>query len=540
MIMETTNEVLVVGAGPVGLTTACQLARLGVPVRVVDALEQPTTESRAVSIHARSMEMLAALDVLPRLLARGRRIEALAMLDGRTGATRARLEVTAIPSRHPYVLDIPQPDTEAVLADRATELGIVVERGVTLTALTQAAPRRERDSQPDGVEVTLRSRDGEETARVGWVVGADGGHSTTRALAGTELEGGFHGQHFAMADVDVDSTWPPDAIRMFSHPDGMGILFPLVGSRARIMFLVDDPGAGAPDPTLEQIQALADERMGGHVTVRNPRWLTYFEIHHAQVPRYRLGRVLLAGNAAHIHSPAGAQGMNTGIQDAANLAWKLALVTQGRAEPGLLDSYHDERHPVGAMVVRTTTALTNVGTASGAEAAARNLGLFLIGHLPRFARTAAAAMAETTINYRDSALSVQHGAHHRGTARAGEHAPDPDGLRRPDGTKVTVEDLLTRPGLLLLVRTADAGTADDLRGALGGLGAVVRVGPDTASDDGIVDPDDVVGRAYGWESAGMALIRPDGYLGLVADSADPAVLRGYLADTLRLTPPTTD
>ena len=529
--MNTTDEVLVVGAGPVGLTAACQLARLGVPVRIVDALAQPTTESRAVGVHARSLEMLAALGVLPQLESRGRRIDALEMLDGRTGATRARIDVTGIPSRHPYVLDVPQPDTEAVLAERAVELGVVVERGVTLTALTQDA---------DGVEVTLRSRNGEETARVGWVVGADGGHSATRALAGTKLEGGFHGQHFAMADVDVETSWAPDAIRMFQHPDGMGILFPLAGDRARIMFFVDDPGAGAPNPTLEQIQALADARMGGGVRVRNPRWLTYFEVHHAQVPHYRLGRVLLAGDAAHIHSPAGAQGMNTGIQDAANLAWKLALVAQHRADAELLDTYHDERHPVGAMVVRTTTTLTNVGTATGPLAAIRNLALFLVGHLPRIADTAATNLAETVIAYRHSALSVQHGAHRHGSARAGEHAPDPDGLLRPDGTPVTVENLLTRPGMLLLVRSTDE--VDDLRADLGDLGTVVRIGndPTVAFEDGVSDPGDVLGRAYGWtaDGDGMALIRPDGYLGLVADSADAAILRAYLADTLRLRQPT--
>jgi 2-polyprenyl-6-methoxyphenol hydroxylase-like FAD-dependent oxidoreductase len=513
--MGTTDDVLVIGAGSVGLTTACQLARLGVPVRVVDALATPTTQSRAVAIHARSLEMLAALGVASRLVDRGRRVGGLAMVDGRTGHARAHVDFTEIPSRHPYILDIAQPDTEAVLAERAAELGVVVERGVEVTALSQDGT---------GIDVTLRSGDGERTARVGWVVGADGGHSTCRHLVGTHLEGSFHGQHFAMADVEVDTDLPPDTLRMFSHPDGLAMLFPMAGNRARVMFLVEDPGADAPDPTLSGIQALTEARMGGRVRVHDPRWLTWFEVHHAQVAQYRHGRVLLAGDAAHIHSPAGAQGMNTGMQDAANLAWKLALVAQGRADAALLDTYHDERHPVGASVVRMTTLMTDVAALSGPAAAARNAVLFVAGHLPLAGDAVATKAAELTIRYRDSALSVQHGSRHRGTAHAGDHAPDPDGLRRPDGTPVTVEELLTRPGFLLLVR----GSADGLDQALGELGAVVRVGED------VLDPDDVVGRTYGLGTGGMALVRPDGYLGLVADTADPELVRRYLTDTLHV------
>jgi 2-polyprenyl-6-methoxyphenol hydroxylase-like FAD-dependent oxidoreductase len=292
----STGGVLVVGAGPVGLTAACELARLGVAVRVVDALERPTTESRAVSVHARSMEMLASLGVLPRLEARGRRIGALEVVSGGTGEPVARLDLEAVPSRHPCILDVPQPDTEEVLADRAAELGVVVERGVRLTGLVQDA---------DGVEVTVATGVGERTTRVDWVVGADGAHSTTRHLLGAHLQGEFHGQHFAMADVDVDTPWSRDTIRMSTHPDGMGIFFPLAADRARIMFFVEEPVPGAGNPTLEQVQALADARMGGQVTLRHPRWLAYFEVRHAQVAGYRHGRVLLAGDAAHVHSPAG-------------------------------------------------------------------------------------------------------------------------------------------------------------------------------------------------------------------------------------------
>ena len=358
------------------------------------------------------------------------------------------------------MLDVAQPDTEAVLAERAAELGVVVERGVELTGLTQDA---------DGVEVTLRSRDGEQTARVGWVVGADGGHSTARHLVGTQLEGGFHGQHFAMADVDVDTPFSRDAIRMFTHPDGMGMLFPLAGNRARVMFFVDPPGADAGDPTLEQVQALADARMGGQVKVRNPRWLTYFEIHHAQVPRYRLGRVLLAGDAAHIHSPAGAQGMNTGIQDAANLAWKLALVARAGRTRNCWTPTTTSGTPSGPRWSATTTMLTNIGTASGPEARDPQPR-----PLPRRSRPAARGapppgMAEMTINYRDSALSVHRRRPPPRTARAGSTRRTPACSAEAAGRRGAAG----RAGL----RAARAHRIplEELRDVLGDLGTVMRV-----------------------------------------------------------------
>jgi 2-polyprenyl-6-methoxyphenol hydroxylase-like FAD-dependent oxidoreductase len=507
-----TEEVLVVGAGPVGLTAACQLARLGVRIRVVETLATPTTESRAVAVQARTLEMLASLGVAERLEARGRRMLALETVDGRTGATRSRMEFGGIPSRHPYILDVPQPDTEAVLAERAAELGVVVERGVSLVALSQ---------DDAGVDVTLRSASGDRTTRVGWVVGADGGHSTVRAMVGTKLEGSFVGQHFAMADVDVDSPFPLDSVRMFVHPDGPGMLFPMAGTRARVLFQVAEPGGG--DPTLEQIQALAHSRMGGSVTCTDPRWLTYFEIHHAQVPRYRFGRVLLGGDAAHVHSPAGAQGMNTGMQDAANLGWKLALVALGRADAALLDTYHEERHPIGADVVRQTTVLTDIGTATGPEGVIRDLALFVVGHVRTIGDAAARKVSETAVGYPHSSLSVQHGS----GVRAGRHAPD------PAGTSVAVEDLLARPGFTLLV--FGSANLDELSSALGELGAVVPVVADTdAPPFAVADPDAVLGREYGLGSGGLALIRPDGYLGLVADSTDCRPLRRYIEENLRV------
>jgi 2-polyprenyl-6-methoxyphenol hydroxylase-like FAD-dependent oxidoreductase len=174
------DAVLVVGAGQVGLVAACQLAKQGVRPRVIDALEQPNTESRAVAVHARSLEMLAALGVLPQLEARARRVVAVRMAEGTSGRQLAQVDLADLPSRHPYTLDVPQPDTEDALRERAAELGVTVERGVALTALAR---------DPGGVDVTLGTPRGAESCRVGWVVGADGAHGVTRRLLGTRLEG---------------------------------------------------------------------------------------------------------------------------------------------------------------------------------------------------------------------------------------------------------------------------------------------------------------------------------------------------------------
>lgn len=386
------STVLVVGAGPVGLTAACELARQGARVRLVDALPDPTAQSRAVVVHARTQEHLAAMGVLDELAARAVEITAVEVRSGAAGTLRLRASTAGIDSRYPRALDTPQPVTEAVLADLAARLGVAVERGVELTDLAQ---------DDEGVDVTLTSASGTEHARVGWVVGADGGHSRVRAAVGERIEGVFHGEHFLFADVAAATTLAPDTIRLFAGADGVSGAFPMPDGRTR--FLVQVPGAGqgaAAEPTLDEVQRLVDDRMGEHWRLSDPRWLVGFEIHHGQVARYRHGRVLLAGDAAHVHSPAGGQGMNTGMQDAVNLAWKLALVSTGRAGDALLDSYHAERHPVGAAVVRQTTRLTHAVATQGPRAHLRDVGLLLLGHLPAVGEAVAASMAEVRLRYR--------------------------------------------------------------------------------------------------------------------------------------------
>ena len=511
------GTVLVVGAGPVGLTSACELVRQGARVRVVDTLTEPTPQSRAVTVHARTQEHLDAMGALGRVEARAVAQTALEISTGRDATPRVHLTFDHVDSRYHRTLNLAQPETERSIAELAAEIGVVVDRGVTLDSL---------EHDDTGVTVGLTSAEGTSRHRYGWVVGADGGHSTVRSAVGTRIEGVFEGQHFLFADVSAQTALSDDTTRMFAHPDGIGGVFPMAGGRTRVMFLVDTPAPGAV-PTLEQAQQLVDERMAGQWRLSDPNWLTYFEVHHGQVPLYRHGRVLLAGDAAHIHSPAGAQGMNTGMQDAVNLAWKLALVSTGRAGDHLLDSYHDERHPVGAAVVRQTSMMTDAMTTSGPAAALRDLGLFLVGHVPALSERVMAGFAETGIGYRSSPIVDGHAGRH---VRAGDHAPDVDGLLTVDGAPARIGELLRRPGHLLLTTSDDPSLHERLRDVLGDIGTVVPIAPtaEEACAGGLVDPGGAVAHHYGIGARGIALIRPDGYLGHLSSAPDVRALAVHL------------
>src|SRR5215471_9855479 len=333
-------DVLVVGAGPVGLTLASELTRHGVSCRIIDKAKLAAPWSRAAGIQARTLELLEKMGLVDAFVTRGNKAQGLGVWSGERQLAHFEFP-QLIDSPYPYALLIPQHLTEAILAEHLTrQQGMALERGVALISLTQ---------QEHGVEVLLRRSDGSETSvRTRWLVGCDGAHSTVRHLLGMEFCGTTFEQHFALGDMQVDWQGPDDQIAGFAGRGSMIVFFPLGGGRFRVMATYHpQPGTAAEEVTLGYVEQ-AMQACGLHgVSLSQPVGLEGFQIQQRKVKQYVQGRILLAGDAAHIHSPLGAQGMNTGMQDAFNLAWKLALVASHRAREALVAGAHAECDAVG-------------------------------------------------------------------------------------------------------------------------------------------------------------------------------------------------
>ncbi len=340
-------DALVVGAGPVGLAMASELARHGLSCRIIDQGEGPSVWSKAQVLHARTLECFQDMGLVDAVIARGRQIGGARIM---TPALEriARVELGGIDSPYPYLLSLSQRETELVLAEHIERAhGVRIERKVKLGGFTQ---------DDSGVVATLEHADGwVEEVRVPYLLGCDGAHSTVRKTLNLPFEGSTYDARLIQADVRVDLPVAvhDDELAIFLGPKGMLGFFPLPGDKRFRLLTFLDPGDDRPVALLT-FQALLAERGPAGASLGDPAWMIDFRIHCRLVPHYRVGRAFLAGDAAHIHSPAGGQGMNMGIQDAYNLAWKIALVARGVAKDTLLDSYEAERRPVAEATLRST------------------------------------------------------------------------------------------------------------------------------------------------------------------------------------------
>ncbi|NRF67790.1 FAD-dependent monooxygenase [Aquincola sp. S2] len=361
----TDTDVLIVGAGPTGLTLATALAARGVRATVIDRLAEGANTSRAAVVHARTLEVLERLGVAQRLEAAGLQAQRFTIRD--RDRVLVPIGFSDLPSRYPYTLMVSQAVTEAVLLARLGELGAQVLRPHTLVALVQ-----------DDAGVTATLDDGSRV-HARYLVGADGMHSAVREQAGIGFSGGSYGESFVLADVRLTGGVPHDEVILYFSPAGMVVVAPLPGGVHRIVATVDQ----APEhPSAAFVQALLDARGAQRdpAQVHELLWGSRFRVHHRIADNYRAGRVLLAGDAAHVHSPAGGQGMNAGILDAMSLADALVKALAGDA--AALDAYGAERRPIARQVVSLADRLTRLANARPRWRGVRNLLLSTLARLP--------------------------------------------------------------------------------------------------------------------------------------------------------------
>ncbi len=366
------TDVLVIGAGPTGLALATSLVARGIATTVVDRAPEGANTSRAAVVNARTLEVLEHLDVARRLVKEGVQAPVFTIRDH--GRTLIPIDFSALPTDYPYSLMVPQSTTERLLLDRLVELGGSVLRPKAVTAIAQDA---------DGVTATF---DDGGVIRARYAVGADGIHSIVREQAGIGFEGGVYEESFVLADVRLTGDVPHDEVILFWARAGLTVVAPLPDGVYRIVA----PVADAPEePSGSFVQEILDTRVGsGRLVVTDVIWGSRFRIHHRVADTYRAARLLLAGDAAHVHSPAGGQGMNLGIQDAVALADALAAVLAGEPD-SLLDDYSAARRPIAKGVVTMTDRLTRLATLPRAVRPIRNVAISLVGRVPAVRRALA-------------------------------------------------------------------------------------------------------------------------------------------------------
>ncbi|GAB7181883.1 FAD-dependent monooxygenase [Kitasatospora sp. Ki12] len=492
MAVKPTSEtdVLIVGAGPTGLLLAGDLAAAGVGVTVLEKRAAESNLTRAFAVHARSLELLDARGLADDLIATGRPLGALKMFD------RFTIDLGALPTRFPFVLITPQYNVERLLLERAQKAGATLLRGAEVTGLRQDA---------DGV--TVETADG-HSHRAAYAVGTDGVHSAVRDLLGIPFPGESVVDSVVLADVRLERE-PAGAITVGANETGFAFIAPFGDGWYRVIaWDRNERFEDGTTPTAEQLTTLVGAILDEDYGLHDVRWSSTFHSDERQAPNYRSGRVFLAGDAAHCHSPAGGQGMNTGLQDAANLSWKLAAAVRGRATDALLDTYQTERHPVGKTVLRTSGALIRLALAESAPTRALRGALTALGgHLDLITERGARMVSGIGISY-----PAPKDAH----PQVGKRVPDLrlTALSKPaEGAPATPERLYEalRAGRFVLVSN------DELAAAEPWADRMVSAAP--------ADP-------HGKLRDTVLLIRPDGYVAWGAVDPGQHELRAALTTWL--------
>jgi 2-polyprenyl-6-methoxyphenol hydroxylase-like FAD-dependent oxidoreductase len=518
------TDVLVVGAGPTGLMLANQLVRRGVRTLIIDRHAGPARETRALGVQARTLEIYAKLGIVARALELGTRATGAHMWAH--GRRVARVPLGAIGrdiSPYPFLLILGQDDNERLLGESLNQKGLTVQWNTELVGLAQ---------QPDRVVAGVRHSDGttrELTAA--WVGGCDGARSTVRETSGIAFQGAPYEHVFFVADTEVTGPMAPNELNVYLWRGGFHLFFPMRGTdHWRVVGILPPELRNRDDVTLDDVAPAIRAEAGAGVVFQKCSWFSTYRIHHRRAERFRDRRCFLMGDAAHIHSPVGAQGMNTGLQDAYNLAWKLALVTAGRADASLLDSYEPERIPVASRLLSSTDRAFSALVSHSALASLFRTRVFpgvlsLAMRIKRLRETAFRTISQTGIRYRRSRLSVALPGLPEGAPSAGDrfpwlnlklapNRPAEDFFQKLDDTRFT------------LVLSGQAVPRDGV-----GLGDLFRthvIPHDPANDQEL----DRVGIPH----LAFYLVRPDGYIGLCGTRLETEALTKYIAERLSIKP----
>ncbi|WP_020473014.1 FAD-dependent monooxygenase [Zavarzinella formosa] len=539
-------DALIVGAGPVGLTMAAALTHQGLKCRIIEKAPAPSDKSKALVVWCRTMELLDPLGLTEVFIKTGLKINGGSMYAN--GKRLVHLELTSDESPYGFPLMIPQNETERLLTEHLTQKGVTIERQTELVSF---------DEGPDSVNCKLRHADGsEETFVTPWLIGCDGAHSAVRHTLGLPFTGVAEPNDWILADIHVEGPLAPDEVSVFWHENGTLAFFP-ISNQGRFRVIADTGAASdhgrPPEPTLADAQARVDERGPGGLTLSDPVWIANFRINERKVSDYRKGRVMLSGDAAHIHSPAGGQGMNTGMQDAFNLAWKLALVQRGEglAEP-LLQSYSVERSEIGDQVLKKAGQVTKLATLRNPVAQYLRDHIAPIMGSFQFVRDKIRdEWFELSINYRHSPISADHWPRLTGGLAAGDRLCDSPLASAIDGHSSTIFTLIRdkRHTLLLLTGPNDGDSvsklqkiADEAKTAFPGMlsahlilradSATAKVNHGSSELPAWLDPEGRLHEKLHAASPTLILVRPDGYIGYRCQPADGNALLAHLGGYL--------
>ena len=533
MDTSETKPVLIVGAGPTGMTAAIELSRFGIPVRLVEKTAEPATTSRAVGVQARTLELFEHRGMTGKMLAVGNQAPGASIHGG--GKRIFRLEYSHVDSNYGYTLFISQAETERVLREQLAAQNVPIERGVEMIAFAQAESHHS-SGLPGSVSATLRHEDGSlEEVEAAYMISAEGAHSKARKTLGLDFHGKALQEDYALGDFYVDSELTQTDMHIFSSEYGFMGMFPMGDHRWRVIASnpLSEPSKDTK-PELDELQKIYDMRAEVPAKFRDLQWSSWFRINSRMTDRLQDEQIFLGGDSAHIHSPAGAQGMNTGIQDSINLGWKLAMVLQGKATNHLLDTYGEDRLPAIRSVLEGTEGLTRlIGSENPAvRSVVSHVAPLLVG--TDFVQTkSTTTLSQVGLNYRDSSLSETH--EHYGSMRAGDRLPDLDVTlqNQPHSSKQNPMPAklfsLIDPSkfMLLYVNISDpVSLHSEVQQALAPWNDVINgyqiAAPDPASSQYKHFTDN-----FGSKPS-LVLVRPDSYIGFMAGEDSLAKLVNYL------------